>query len=1307
MIERITGGSGSSESSGNSESSGSSGLVTLSSLASEIEKETVDNPVNKKKNLKEEALKLRSSVPSNIGLSSSMSNGMSNAFGSASKASEGVRNIFQPQSMAADPASRSRTRRRVTSRGNRRRSGSNRPSPAQSPLLQPQPSPAGAAGGFNFGGSPADSTSIGGGIFGIDSSSRSSSASLFGSSSMTTTTTGGFGGITGREFSVFGNPEPSGFSFGNPSGEVAAAPEATAATDLVESTNGAVFSFGIPSSTAPEVPHAPEASPALAPEAPPVIAVTAVTLQGSPEETKQIGSSVKDGEETQKEVQKEVQKETEEAVVQNKVERPKLNGKWTRTAELVSSLIDTPRMKEQHLSPTVTSTRFIRDIVLNITNKTGFLQELINPAVEPKKLSSNWKVMPTNDRLHWLQMLIATMQEYWDDKSGTPFITATAKDIMSHANGDRTNELLQSIALGALSGREVTADAVLKAQASHLVLSSTSTTPTAAHRGTTAETRSELSKEKSVLPSVPSPHQETKQQQEKHLMLLSKLSVTKLEHGRLWSSTHFNTFIPSSISQQVLSLRMYEPLAVLHRTERIHIPHATSMQIVQTLLPTKKADLEEKKRAALTPSQRRALQLLGDVPRQDLGNAGCIRILEVENSGYNNSNIGNAVHLDRWTPLLPNQHEEAPSNILAQAAFAVRPLYTFSTSTEGAWSNYIVANSEEEHTVNAQPSGDDGLSIRETITCPVSSYASYRNNRGGDSSSCHTIPTEQRVVPSSYCEFKHVGRSGYTNTIYIGLIKKNRISSIQRTRANETGMIVIQADGYSYDHGSSDSHNGRFNPSSTLRVQVDRVDGVTDHTMEGTHACQLSFLLDGTLLYRTTTSVMINGYDDDCSEEEQWHYMVCMGKEDTAVAIVNSEGCPSAGGSGSSSGNKSGVPAQQELVYTVKSNTVDVHVHLDQNSCECSAGKYEMKVIPVYDEKALKMLMMDDSSMVRNSMGHEFKETKETKSQTESREDDWKRWVDKAHLQWTREMDHILVSYINDIVSSKNLKLTTLFEHDSEEHFFFKDDHSAAVLEDTTTEQEIKDNSQESKDNSQESKESKEPEHIYHHTDIPMQCVSCQSALVPFSDETMTHTVFNCVICNVHQSEDIGTFRCVSTACGSNTSSMVCNDCWHKHQHRSKVCCPSGHSLVPLGLSLSNGWGCDGRNLSGRSSSGCVRGLSGFNQTDTVPRFRCQQCDFDLCDQCLDREVTDTLHLSHDDNYGPSSSSKKKKKTMSALELKKILMKLPRRVRRLVSLCGNTRWIRQRFKVLRRLNQIVQPALPMIDLNLINDAVSR
>ena len=73
---------------------------------------------------------------------------------------------------------------------------------------------------------------------------------------------------------------------------------------------------------------------------------------------------------------------------------------------------------------------------------------------------------------------------------------------------------------------------------------------------------------------------------------------------------------------------------------------------------------------------------------------------------------------------------------------------------------------------------------------------------------------------------------------------------------NRLRMIVCQADGYSYNNGSSDSHGRRFEPGSTFRIQVDSIDTSTTGTSDGTHDCQISFILNGAELYRTDSCAL-------------------------------------------------------------------------------------------------------------------------------------------------------------------------------------------------------------------------------------------------------------------------------------------------------------------------------------------------------------------------------------------------------------------------------------------------------------------
>ena len=55
------------------------------------------------------------------------------------------------------------------------------------------------------------------------------------------------------------------------------------------------------------------------------------------------------------------------------------------------------------------------------------------------------------------------------------------------------------------------------------------------------------------------------------------------------------------------------------------------------------------------------------------------------------------------------------------------------------------------------------------------------------------------------------------------------------------------------------------------------------------------------------------------------------------------------------------------------------------------------------------------------------------------------------------------------------------------------------------------------------------------------------------------------------------------------------------------------HPLKYLDTTMDNGWTCDGRNL----TSKCLSGITGFKQTKDIKRFRCMQCDYDLCELCM------------------------------------------------------------------------------------------
>ena len=73
------------------------------------------------------------------------------------------------------------------------------------------------------------------------------------------------------------------------------------------------------------------------------------------------------------------------------------------------------------------------------------------------------------------------------------------------------------------------------------------------------------------------------------------------------------------------------------------------------------------------------------------------------------------------------------------------------------------------------------------------------------------------------------------------------------------------------------------------------------------------------------------------------------------------------------------------------------------------------------------------------------------------------------------------------------------------------------------------------------------------------------------------------------------------------------------------------HPLIFLERSENSGWACDGRKFGKK----CFSGITDFNQTKGIPRFRCNQCDFDLCENCMD-------HYRIKNNYERNKSYKVK-----------------------------------------------------------------
>ena len=82
---------------------------------------------------------------------------------------------------------------------------------------------------------------------------------------------------------------------------------------------------------------------------------------------------------------------------------------------------------------------------------------------------------------------------------------------------------------------------------------------------------------------------------------------------------------------------------------------------------------------------------------------------------------------------------------------------------------------------------------------------------------------------------------------------------------------------------------------------------------------------------------------------------------------------------------------------------------------------------------------------------------------------------------------------------------------------------------------------------------------------------------------------------------------------------------------RSQGECPNHHLLIPLGKNhTGKKWTCSGSS----HQNGCVRGFVGNTVTKDVLQYRCSDCDFDVCDSCLDR-----LLPAHEGGNSTSSSS--------------------------------------------------------------------
>jgi hypothetical protein len=96
-----------------------------------------------------------------------------------------------------------------------------------------------------------------------------------------------------------------------------------------------------------------------------------------------------------------------------------------------------------------------------------------------------------------------------------------------------------------------------------------------------------------------------------------------------------------------------------------------------------------------------------------------------------------------------------------------------------------------------------------------------------------------------------------------------------------------------------------------------------------------------------------------------------------------------------------------------------------------------------------------------------------------------------------------------------------------------------------------------------------------------------------------------------------------------------------------------------------NGWSCSGMT---EHPGGCLRGCTGFSQSTGWPRYRCDECDFDYCDLCLQRDLVSPHSLAR------CSSS-------TTLQIEKVLQP-----------------VEARFKLLQVLNKSLETTISYFDL---------
>ena len=74
------------------------------------------------------------------------------------------------------------------------------------------------------------------------------------------------------------------------------------------------------------------------------------------------------------------------------------------------------------------------------------------------------------------------------------------------------------------------------------------------------------------------------------------------------------------------------------------------------------------------------------------------------------------------------------------------------------------------------------------------------------------------------------------------------------------------------------------------------------------------------------------------------------------------------------------------------------------------------------------------------------------------------------------------------------------------------------------------------------------------------------------------------------------------------------------------------HALKFLDITMDNGWACDARHLPG----GCLNGIKDFKQTKNIKRFRCMQCNYDLCEKCMNKYYDNNFIIKNDESINKS-----------------------------------------------------------------------